>query len=271
MTALALAQSLLFVPGNRPDRFDKAAGSGAHAIVLDLEDAVPLQDKEAARAAVAAWLSGGAAAVVRVNGAATPWYEADMAMLSRLPQAGVMLAKADADSAARSARLLPDRPLLALVESIAGVRDLARVAATPGVLRLAFGSIDFSAESGISDVGEAMSLVRSRFVLESCFAGIAAPIDGVTTHVDDAGQVFADARRAQQFGFGGKLCIHPRQVDAVHAAFRPEPAEADWAQRVLAAIAASDGGATTVDGKMVDAPVVEQARRILGKLSLPAR
>lgn len=270
MTVLALAQSLLFVPGSRPDRFDKAAASGAHAIVLDLEDAVALPDKDAARDAVAAWLSAGGQAVVRVNGAATPWYEADMAMLARFPRAAVMLAKADAASTARSVRLLPGRPLLALVESIAGVRDLAQVAATPGVLRLAFGSIDFGAETGISDVGEAMSLVRSRFVLESCFARIAAPIDGVTTSVDDTGLVLSDARRAQQFGFGGKLCIHPRQVEPVHQGFRPDPAEVEWAGRVLAASKASGGAATAVDGKMVDAPVVEQARRILGRMPTAA-
>jgi len=269
MTALAFAQSLLFVPGSRPDRFDKAASSGAHAIVLDLEDAVAFQDKDVARESVAGWLSAGGHAVVRVNGAATPWYDADMAMLGRFGHAAVMLAKADAASVARSVGLLPGRPLLALVESIAGVRELAQVAATPGVLRLAFGSIDFGAETGITDVGEAMSMVRSRFVLESCFAGIAAPIDGVTTRVDDASEVFAQARRAQQFGFGGKLCIHPRQVDAVHRAFRPEPTEAEWARRVLAANEASGGAATAVDGKMVDAPVVAQARRILGSLALP--
>lgn len=270
MTDLALAQSLLFVPGHRPDRFDKAAASGAHAVVLDLEDAVAAQDKDAARDAVAAWLATGRAAVVRVNGTATPWYKADIGMLGRFAHAVPMLAKADAESAARTAKLLPGRPLLALVESIAGVRDLARVATTPGVLRLAFGSIDFGAETGISDVGEAMSLVRSRFVLESCFAGIAAPIDGVTTSVDEPELVRSDARRAQQYGFGGKLCIHPRQVEAVHQGFRPEPAEVEWAGRVLAAVEAGDGGAIAVDGKMVDAPVIEQARRILARQSPPA-
>lgn len=264
---LALAHSLLFVPGNRPDRFDKALGSGAHAIALDLEDAVAPQDKDAARAAVAGWLATGANAVVRVNGAGTPWFDADMEMLARFAQAGLMLPKADAASVALANRALPRRPIVALVESIRGYMELARVAATPGVLRLAFGSIDFGTETGISDVGEAMSMVRSRFVLESCFAGIAAPIDGVSTSVEDAARVLSDATRAQQFGFGGKLCIHPRQVDPVNRAFLPSEAEADWARRVLVAMAASGGGATTVDGKMIDKPVEEQARRILGKFA----
>lgn len=262
MADIASARSLLFVPGNRPERFAKAAASGAHAIVLDLEDAVPPDGKDAAREAVAVWLHAGRSGIVRVNAADTPWHADDLRMLAATP-AAAMLAKADADAVAGAAAALPGRAIVALVETVKGYMELARVATHPGVVRVAFGSVDFGTETGIADVGDAMTAVRTRIVLESCFAGLAAPVDGVSLGVDDEEATRRDALRARQLGFGGKLCIHPRQVAAVNAGFRPGEAELQWARRVLDAIAASGGNATTVDGKMIDRPVVEQARRIL--------
>lgn len=257
------ARSMLFVPGNRPDRFAKAASSGAHAIVVDLEDAVAPGDKQGARDATAAWLASGGIGLVRINALGTPWHEADLAMIARSPGAAVMLPKADAESTARTIESLPGHPLVALVESVRGYRDLARLAAIPGVQRIAFGSIDFSAESGIADIGDAMTSIRNGIVLESRFAGLVAPLDGVSTAIDDGIGIHNDALRSRQLGFGGKLCIHPRQVAAVNSAYMPTRQEVDWARRVLAAIEASGGAATTVDGKMVDKPVVEQAHAIL--------
>jgi citrate lyase subunit beta/citryl-CoA lyase len=191
-------------------------------------------------------------------------------MLAALPQAAVMLPKADAASIAHTVASLPGRPVIALVETVKGYRELTQVAGTPGVVRIAFGSIDFGTETGITDIGEAMTVIRTRIVLESCFAGLAPPIDGVSVSIDDRDTIHHDATRSRQFGFGGKLCIHPRQVPVVNAAFRPSASEIDWARRVLAAMEASQGGATTVDGKMIDKPVVDQARRVLSEMgSLP--
>ncbi|MGY0650855.1 HpcH/HpaI aldolase/citrate lyase family protein [Luteimonas sp. A537] len=263
MKSIARVRSLLFVPGNRPDRFAKAATSGAHAVVLDLEDAVSPDDKARARDAVAAWLASDGDGIVRMNAVETPWHAADIDMLARSPGTTVMLPKADADSIARTIAALPGYPVIALVETVRGYKELPRIAASHGVQRIAFGSIDFAAESGIQDIGDAMTSVRSAIVLESCFAGLAAPLDGVSTSLDDESGIRTDALRSRQLGFGGKLCIHPRQVLAVNTAFMPTSHDVDWAQRVLAAIEASDGGATTVDGKMIDKPVVEQARTIL--------
>jgi|SRR5690606_12809949 len=263
MKSIARVRSLLFVPGSRPDRFAKAATSGAHAIALDLEDAVSPDDKPQARNAVATWLASDGKGIVRINAADTPWHEADIDMLAQSPGTTVMLPKADAESIARTTAALPDHAVIALVETVRGYKDLARIAANHGVQRIAFGSIDFTAESGIADIGDAMTSVRSAIVLESCFAGLAAPLDGVSTCLDDEAGIRNDALRSRQLGFGGKLCIHPRQVPAVNTAFMPTSQEVDWAQRVLAAIEASDGGATAVDGKMIDKPVVEQARTIL--------
>ena len=266
MDSITLARSLLFVPGNRPERFAKAATSGAHAIVLDLEDAVSPDNKEAARDAISPWLAAGNPGITRINADDTPWYAADLAMLAALPQAAVMLPKADAESVAHTVASLPGRAVIALVETVKGYRELTQVAGTPGVVRIAFGSIDFGTETGIADIGEAMTAIRTRIVLESCFAGLAAPIDGVSVSIDDHDTIHYDATRSRQFGFGGKLCIHPRQVPVVNAAFRPSANEVEWARRVLAAIEASGGGATTVDGKMIDKPVVDQARRVLSEM-----
>ncbi len=249
-----IARSFLFVPGDRPERFAKAAASGAHEIVLDLEDAVAPAAKDQARHAVGAWLADGGRAIVRINGADTPWFEGDLAILRAAPGAQVMLPKAEPGSLVRLAQALPQRAVIALVETVAGYLSLSDVAACRGVERIAFGSVDFAAESGIADEGEAMTGIRTQIVLVSCHARLAAPIDGVGLEFNDEAVMHADALRARQRGFGGKLCIHPRQVSFVNAAFRPSQDEIAWARRVLEA--------TAVDGKMVDKPVVERALRI---------
>lgn len=257
-----VSRTLLFVPGDRPERFEKAAASGAHEIILDLEDAVAPAAKEAARNSVAHWLADGGKAIVRINGADTAWYEADVAMLKLHANATVMLAKAETASLARTATALPGRRLIALVETVAGYMELREVAGSPGVERIAFGSVDFSGESGIIDEGEALTSVRAAIVLASCHAGLHPPIDGVSLEFNDLARMTEDALRSRQLGFGGKLCIHPKQVAPVNSAFMPSQAEREWAQRVLHAFEASGGAATAVDGKMIDKPVVERARRI---------
>lgn len=257
-----IPRSFLFVPGDRPERFAKAAASGAHDVILDLEDAVAPAAKAYARSAVAAWFADGGQAIVRTNGADTPWFEEDVAMLRAAPGARIMLPKAEPQSLARLAQLLPQRPVIALVETVAGYLALREVASGLGVERLAFGSVDLAAESGIADEGDAMTGIRTQIVLESCRAQLAPPVDGVGVDFHDEATMYGDARRSRQLGFGGKLCIHPRQVPAVNGAFKPSESEVGWAERVLAAFELSRGAATSVDGKMIDKPVVERALRI---------
>jgi citrate lyase subunit beta/citryl-CoA lyase len=258
-----MERSFLFVPGDRPERFDKAVATGADMVVLDLEDAVAPAAKQAARLAVAAWLPGRRQVAVRINAADTPWYEDDLAMLRAAVQATPMLPKADAASLARTVDAVPGRPVIALLETVSGYLGLRMLAATPGLQRIAFGSIDFGAESGIADEGGAMTAVRTQIVLESCHAGLQAPVDGVSVEFNDAARMREDVEQSRRLGFGGKLCIHPRQVGVVTQAFQPTRAERDWARRVLDAFTQSGGAATAVDGRMVDKPVVERARRIL--------
>lgn len=262
-----LARSLLFVPGHRPDRFAKAAASGAHAVILDLEDAVAPGAKTEARVAVAACLAQGHPAMVRINAMQTEWFDDDIRMLQGLPNASVMLAKAEVPSLRHTLAALPGREVVALLETVAGYMALRQLAAEPGLARMAFGSVDFATESGIDDLGDALTAVRTQIVLASCHAGLAPPIDGVSLNFSDQALMGVDALRSRQLGFGGKLCIHPTQVAAVNTAFEPTHEALAWARRVLAAFEASGGAATSVDGKMIDKPVVDRARRLAGEVT----
>jgi citrate lyase subunit beta/citryl-CoA lyase len=160
---------------------------------------------------------------------------------------------------------LPGRALLPLVESAAGMDAARALGGVPGVQRLIFGSLDFQVDLDIEEdeAEDALLHFRSHLVWMSRLSGIAAPVDGVTTNLHDPEATARDARRARALGFGAKLCIHPRQVDAVHQAFTPHPDQVHWAQRVLAAAQAAGGSAVAVDGKMVDAPVLLRARALL--------
>ncbi len=256
-------RSFLFVPGDRPERFPKAQASGAHVLVLDLEDAVGPSQKDPARHQVSNWLAQGHATTVRINAMDTPWYEADMAMVSEHANASVLLPKADTYSATHTAGALPRCRLIALLETVDAYMNLSGLAHVKGLERIAFGSIDFSTETGISDEGDALTSVRTQIVLASRHAGLPAPIDGVSVELHDEDLIRRMADRSRLLGFGGKLCIHPRQIGAVNDAWQPNAQEVDWAQRVVQAFRASEGNAIAVDGQMIDKPVFERARRIL--------
>jgi len=259
------ARTILFVPGDRPDRFGKAASSGCDLAIADLEDAVPADRKGAARAEVARALQSGVLHAVRINGASTPWHGPDLAALAPTPCV-VMLPKAEAPDhiCAVMAALAPGSVVLALVETAAGVLAAPQLAATTGVVRLAFGSFDLAAELGVSpEDRDAMAAARSAVVLASAAARIAGPVDGVTGAIDDADALRSDVAHARRLGFTGKLCIHPRQVPIAAESFAPSESERRWAESILRAVEASTDGVVAVDGKMVDAPVISRARRIL--------
>ncbi|QQC66886.1 HpcH/HpaI aldolase/citrate lyase family protein [Paraburkholderia ginsengisoli] len=264
----ALPRSYLFVPGNRSERFEKAHAAGADAVILDLEDAVQPDEKAAARMAVLAAVSGGASrsAWVRTNGSDTEWFSDDVAALASRPGvAGIVLPKAETREQidAVLAHAHPALSVLPIVETARGFANLAVLCGAPRVPRILFGTLDFQIDLGIDGDGEELHLFRSQIVLASRLAGIGAPVDGVSTTITDADAIEADARRGRRFGFGGKLCIHPKQIDAVHRAYAWTDAEQQWAQRVLTAVEASHGAAVAVDGKMVDMPVILKARRIV--------
>lgn len=258
------ARSYLFVPGHRPERFDKALAAGADAVIVDLEDAVPPADKARAREAIAAWVKPAHSIYVRINAAGTEWFEHDAA-LARMPGvAGIVLPKAERP--ADIEWLVGDadaKSVLPLIETAQGFVDARAVANQRAVQRLLFGSIDFQLDLRIGVDDAELSHFRSQLVLVSRLANVEPPVDGVTTSIDDAERIRADTHQARRLGFGGKLCIHPKQVPIVHGCFRPTEAEIEWARRVVDANALAQGGAATVDGKMIDRPVVQRAESIL--------
>ena len=269
---MTLQRSLLFVPGSRPERFDKALAAGADAVIVDLEDAVAPADKLSARESVHAWLRPEHVVVLRINAADTPWFAGDITLCARPGVAAVMLPKAERAEIIAALVAAGAKGVLPLIESAAGFAALATLAAAPGVQRLVFGSIDFQLDLGLRDAFEDELLYfRSQIVLASRLAGLAAPIDGVSTAIDDAEALHTDVQRARRLGFGGKLCIHPKQVAGVHRGFAPSADELAWAQRVLAASAAAGGAAIAVDGKMVDKPVLLRAERLVAEAGLVSR
>ena len=152
-----------------------------------------------------------------------------------------------------------------MIETPLGLHHLNEIASAEQVLRLALGNLDMQVEMGMSCDENETEIDTARFmlVLASKLAQIAPPIDGVTPSPDDEARIFAHAQKAKHFGFGAKLCIHPKQIPIVKRAFTPSPEELDWAKRVISADKASKGQAAKVDGKMIDRPVVMLARRIL--------
>lgn len=259
----------LFVPATRPERFEKALGAGADAIIIDLEDAVGVDEKDAARSALAAACPRTGTVLLRINARGTPWHEADLALARTLPLAGVMLPKAEssADMAAVGAALGHSVPLVALIESARGLAAARSIAATPGVVRLAFGSIDYAADLGCAHTRDALLLARCELVLAARLAGQAGPIDGVTTDVSDEALIASDAAVAVELGFAGKLLIHPKQVAPALKGFAPSDEEIAWAQRIVEKLAVG-GAVVQLDGAMVDAPVRLRAERILARAGI---
>ncbi|MCC7484750.1 MAG: CoA ester lyase [Burkholderiales bacterium] len=263
-----LHRSYLFVPATRTERVAKAFAAGADAVIVDLEDAVAPADKAAAREAAARGLASGAGSIlVRVNSPETQWFEEDLKLCAALGVGGVVLAKAERVDHVRHAvsRLKAPAPILPLIETARGYSALAALCEAPQVRRLVFGTLDFQLDLRIDGEGEELSCFRSGLVLASRVAGIQPPVDGVTVEIEDVERVRSDTARCRRWGFGGKLCIHPRQVPVVNECFRPGADAIAWARRIVAAAQAARGAAISVDGRMVDRPVILKAEEILGE------
>lgn len=264
-------RSILFVPGDRDDRFAKALGSGADAVVFDLEDAVAADRKPVARDLVARLLSSprGAAdpaRLVRVNSTDSGLLDADLRALEGLALDAVVLPKAMAADLAALPAWVP--PVLAIVETARGLRGAPELAASPRVLALALGSVDLGAELGLEPRrdGQELLLARSALVVDCAVALLRAPIDSVYTSLADLDGLAAETELGRSLGMGGKLCVHPSQVPVVNAAFTPSAERVAWARAIVHAYEAAvarGSGVVSVNGQMIDAPVVVRARSIL--------
>jgi citrate lyase subunit beta / citryl-CoA lyase len=264
-------RSLLFAPGNDERKLRRALQEPADAVVADLEDGVPTAEKEHARDVVRAVLAEGERGprrFVRVNGHETEIHEADLEALAGLDLDGIVLSKAK-----RGVRVPPGLPVIATVETAVGVATSRDVACTPGVVALLLGTIDLALDLSLVPRADGAELAyfRSTVVLESTLAGLARPIDGVHVDVRDLDGLRGQALLARTFGMGGKACVHPAQVAVVNECFAPSAEEIEHAQRVVAAYRAAAGsgsGVVVLDGRMVDLPVFESARRLLGEEGL---
>jgi len=253
----------LFVPASRPDRFEKAAASGADTILIDLEDAVPTQLKAEARGNLRFALSLQIPVFVRCNGAGAPWRDADLGAMAELGLKRVCAPKVEtAESIDLLARRLgDDMEVLAQIETALGVEHAGEIAAHPLVSQLAFGPADFFLDLGAAPSDVLTQHVLCRLAIASRAAGKAAPLDGPSFAIADRAALEQACDRALACGAGGKLCIHPSQVAAVLEKFAPSAADVAWAERIVAADV--DGAAQIVDGQMIDAPVAARARAIL--------
>lgn len=260
---VAFIRAPLFVPANRPERFAKAAGSGADAVILDLEDAVASDEKGAARASLRADFTR-LPVIVRINACGSPWYDDDVRTISAMSVSGLILPKAEDPGICAALAQETGKPVIALIETVRGLANCRAIAASAGVVRLAFGSIDFCADLGCAHLRDVLLPIRLELVLASRLAEISPPVDGVTVQLDDPAISHDDALHARSLGMTGKLCIHPKQIAEVKRAFSPGAAEIEWARRVLE----SGDGAVSVDGAMVDEPVRIRARAIMDQAGL---
>lgn len=274
-----IALTALYVPGDRPERFDKAAGSGADIVLLDLEDAVHPTAKPAARAAVVEWLARRAAdgrvtpaVQVRISPPETPWFADDIAELGAAVGTGVgiRLAKTQGpgEVEAVTRALDPGVEVHALIETALGVERAYEIAAHPAVASLGLGEADLASELRTGS-DAALDWPRSRIIVAAAAAGLPAPMMAVyPPFTDDAG-LSASCRLGQQLGFVGRTAIHPRQLPIIVEAFRPPPDEVTRAQAVLDALAGAettgDGIAVLVGGEMLDRAMLGSAREVLAR------
>jgi len=268
---LSLVRSVLFAPAGEERKLRNALASAADAVVADLEDATAAGEKDAARTSVeAVWADAEprGARGLRVNAPGSEWFDDDLELSRRLALDFLMLPKATPEAVEALGPVGP--PVLAIVETADGLRRAYETAATPPVFAVALGSHDLGAELLTTARADGLELLyaRSKLVTDSAAAGLRPPFDTVFLDVRDPDGLEQEARLARTIGFRGKLCIHPAQLEVVNGVFVPSDAEVDWARRMLDAHAAGlrEGrGVVALDGRMIDAPLVERAQRLIAE------
>ena len=273
-------RSILFVPGTRLDRFPKAEAAGADAVVFDLEDSVDVSRKDEARRAVAGWLASapasGVARIVRVNAPRSAALDADLAWLPAVSDRlrAVVLPKTESrEDIERVAAGAPSHRVIPLLETARGILGAAAIAgAKADIPALLFGAEDLTAQLGIPRTveGEELLFARSQVVLAAATIGADA-IDAVFVDLSSAAGLRQDAVRARALGFRGKMAIHPDQITVINHVFSPSADEIAAARRIVEADAAArprGEGVYRVDDRMVDAPVVARAQRVLALADL---
>jgi citrate lyase subunit beta / citryl-CoA lyase len=282
-----LIRSWMFVPGHRQRMIDKAFGLDADAIMLDIEDGVAPNEKDAARKNIAESLGrektpGSPARYVRINAIGHARMDADLEAVIRPGLEGLVCPKVDTpDEVRKIDAILNDQEpknnlkkgsvkLLIAIESPRGLLNAPAIAASsPRVAGLLFGAEDFGREIGLPTVreGEARDLIyaRSSIVIAAASSHVQA-VDGVWVDLNDTQGLSGFARQSRQLGFSGMSCIHPSQVDAINTIFSPTAEEIDYCQKVLQAFEEANArgdGSIAFGGQLIDRPIVERARRTI--------
>jgi citrate lyase subunit beta / citryl-CoA lyase len=284
---MELIRSWMFVPGHRQRMIDKAFGINADAIMLDIEDGVAPNEKEASRKNIGESLGrekapGSPARYVRINAIGHERMVADLDAVIRPGLEGLVCPKVDTVEKVRTVdTILNEREpkqklikgsvkLLIAIESPKGLYHAPAIAAaSPRVVGLMFGAEDFGREIGLPAVreGHARDLIyaRSAIVIAAASAHVQA-IDGVWVDLNDTQGLYTFAKQSRQLGFSGMSSIHPAQIDAINATFSPTPEEIDYCQKVLQAFDEANArgdGSIAFGGQLIDRPIVERARRTL--------
>lgn len=263
--------TFLFVPGDQPDKLRKAAASSADAVIADLEDGVAPDRKDAARSAIASAreLFAGSAAcrlILRCNAPGSAEFAGDLELAANLPLFALMIPKCESGEDVRAVEGITCARI-PLVESPRGVHRIEEIlTASPLVGRVAFGAVDFALALGVEWTPEGVERrhAMERLVLVSNAVGRKPPVDAVFPVLDDDDALRRDAVAGMRMGFGGKMVVHPRHLPLVAEVYRPSEERIAWARRVIQAWEQSGKSAVfACDGRMVDAPVLESARRVL--------
>ena len=262
----------LFVPATRIDRVAKAFASGADAVIVDLEDAVALEDKADARKALQQYYDSADYQPIwlRINKAGSEEFFKDIVLCQKMPNlAGVLLAKAEQVADIESVHQLTNLPVIALIESAIGLYQLDSMAKAVGLAAFSYGFLDLCNDLHVQVGTPAADIIanqiRYQLILTSKVHQLSPPIDTIYPEFNDEVGLSARVQLWSQMGMSGMLCIHPKQVAVVKQALQPTDEALSFAQRVVEEYERSGQAVFEIDGQMVDAPVIERSRQLLDK------
>jgi citrate lyase subunit beta/citryl-CoA lyase len=258
---LFATRSILFLPASNPRAIARARESGADLVVLDLEDAVKPEDKADARSAALEAVSSGwpMPVAIRINGVGTEWHSLDLDLVARSPCDYAILPRASSGPLARNVREAVGKPLLAMVETAAGVLAANDIAGEAGALIAGTNDLRTDLRLPLDATREPISAALQIIVLAARANGVPA-FDGVFNRLSDLDGFVAECMHGRSLGFDGKSLIHPDQIGPCNEAFRPSEEEVESARRLVEAFS---GGAERFEDRMIERMHVEAARRVL--------